>query len=606
MSRSTRTRRAGALLLAGALLAGLSVTAAPALAAPPKVVAQAVNADSALIDPNATGSVSIHSYIGIPLDQAAAPANGTQIAVPVGATPLSGAVYTVSRVNGVDLTSNAGWQLAASYHDNIAQAQANLGATVTSAPTNAAGLTVVNGLPIGLYLVHEATQLNTGAAADASLTRVRDFLITVPLTDPAAGNSWLYDLHVYPKRERLQLTKTVLETSLGSGAAGSSAAGRVITYGLDAGVPTGGVRAFGGRCERSGAVDSTPGLDPEGFTTDGWCATGATYVGTGAGGNYSLVDDLAANQVPGGAHTLADYLELTGPGWAGKVTVGLTGGTALTACPPATSTGCDYQLVVAAGRLEVRFTDAGMLRLAKAKQTSTGTRVEVEFDARVSDAGAVLLQQQAASGQVVRLPNTARLFANGVAVASNGPLDSNTATITYAALRLHKLDAASLGNLAGAVFTIYRTQADAKAGSNALAVTGPTDANGMATAVGLIAADDANSAQGSYWLTETTVPTGYVGLSAPIKATLLPDGSTLDADASGGLPVLNQKQGSPSTPGGGQTPGGGKTPGGKKTTLTTKLARTGAELAPVLAVGLILIGVGVPLVRRRRRDDDAD
>jgi hypothetical protein len=572
------------------LAAGLTLS--PIAAALPASAVVVAAADPAVIDPSQIGSLAIHAIVGPPLDQSVYPADGTPLTLPASATPLVGAVYTVTEVTGVDLTTNAGWALAQSYRDDIDAARQHLGTVVTSAPTDSSGLTTVSNLPIGLYLVHEVPGTGQG------LTAVRDFLITIPTTDPRDNQSWLYDLHVYPKRERITMTKSILGSSAGSAAIGASSAGSTITYLLESTVPSGGVRAFGGRCERSGGVDSGPGLDSRGFTADGWCASGAAYVGTSAGAAYRVVDDLTANAVSGTSNTLADYLTLTTGDWPGSVAVSLTGGgspVSLTTCP-APTTGCQALVILAADSLTVALTDAGLSTLATAKHDHPDTTVAVRFDARVSAAGAQLLRDQLATRPTLTLPNTGEVFANDVAVSGSSPLVSNTVTLSYAALRLHKVDARTAASLPGARFSVYASLDDAKAGRDPLAVTDPSDGAGMVLIAGLPAlSDPTGTGLGSYWIVETAAPSGYTGLSAPVQVTLLPDGSTDDADATGGYPVANVKVlGS----GGGQGTSAG-------TTKSGKLAWTGAAVGPLLAAALFLIGIGVPLARRRRLAGDS-
>jgi LPXTG-motif cell wall-anchored protein len=83
--------------------------------------------------------------------------------------------------------------------------------------------------------------------------------------------------------------------------------------------------------------------------------------------------------------------------------------------------------------------------------------------------------------------------------------------------------------LSGAVFSVYPTEADAKAGTNAITLGGQTtfavDASGQVTISGLRYSDWANGAAvspgdpgyQSYWLAEVKAPTGYELLAEPIK-----------------------------------------------------------------------------------------
>jgi hypothetical protein len=180
-----------------ALLVGM----APATAG---VATSAVAADAspALIPADATGSLTIHKHLGLPVDQTAYPANGTALVLPTSAAPLPGVVFTVTRVSDVDLTTNAGWYAALAYQDNLDGARAHAGAVRTSAPTATDGSTVVAGLPVGLYLVHEASVTLPDGSEDLTIVKGPDFLVTIPMTDPVTNSRWVFDIHVYPKNVR--------------------------------------------------------------------------------------------------------------------------------------------------------------------------------------------------------------------------------------------------------------------------------------------------------------------------------------------------------------------------------------------------------------------
>ena len=186
------SRVAASLLIAG--IAALTL-AAPASAAAPN-----------LVDPDASGSLTIHKFEA-PESPSGLPNDGTEQDVAL--TPLPGVGFTVYKVDTIDLTSNQGWidanDLADSNPDSVADITA---AGYTASAVGGQTLTDANGeielanLDLGLYFVVETAPL-------PGSTGVAPFLVTVPLTDPADDASWLYDVHVYPKNALTGATKTV-------------------------------------------------------------------------------------------------------------------------------------------------------------------------------------------------------------------------------------------------------------------------------------------------------------------------------------------------------------------------------------------------------------
>lgn len=501
--RASRWLGAAVLAVLGLLAA---VGGAQALPAPATAVVGttrlpgATSPDPALIPHDATGRITIHQLLLDPGASPGLPGDGTTGPTPPGAGPLAGMTYTVTRVDGVDLTTTTGWQQATAYAgDGVALARTRLGASVTSAPTGADGVTVVAGLPVGLYLVHALGVMRADGTPDPSVTTGSDVLVTVPMTDPEHRQSWLFDIHVYPKSSGLTLTKSVADGNAGVSGEDAPVAGRVLTYTLSADIP-----------------------DP-------------------AGTGYRLVDDLATAVVPGSspARQTSDYLAFSDPSWSGAVRVTLTTdpAAALTGCTTA-RVGCDYVLDRTPSAVSVSMTGAGLARLTAAKAASPLARVVLTAQARVRAS----VTAATAHGPLV-LPNTARLFPDARSIRSGRGVVSNAVRSTYATLRLHKIDRSTGSALWGAGFTLYRTRADAEAGRDPLAVSGITGADGMAEIAGVHVTDVENDAPASdaYWLVESTVPKGFTGLAEPVAVQLGSDGRTIGADATGGRPVPNAK-----------------------------------------------------------------
>jgi fimbrial isopeptide formation D2 family protein/LPXTG-motif cell wall-anchored protein len=209
MSTSIR-KRAAAIL---SVLA-LGAIAAVGSAAPASAVTLPGN-----IDDTVTRTLTLHKHALGPTTPTNPFPTGQELATPP-ADPLAGAVFTATLVQGVDLTTAAGWTQAAQLTPAQAAQQPNT-VSFTSSASNAAGVatfspdpaTYPNGLPIGLYLIRETT-LPAGVTNGSA-----PFLVTLPLPTGAAGspaNQWIYDVHVYPKNAVTQLTKTRVPAPAGS------------------------------------------------------------------------------------------------------------------------------------------------------------------------------------------------------------------------------------------------------------------------------------------------------------------------------------------------------------------------------------------------------
>lgn len=158
--------------------------------------------------PTGDGTLTIHKY---EQPSPAGGANNGGAALPSGTTstwvPLTGVNFTIQRITNVDLATNAGWDLAATYAANPASATSLGAATpVTTAPGGA----VASTLPIGAYLVTEvaspAATLPNGSAANITMTAA-PFVVTVPI--PTTNGTWNSDVHVYPKNSLTAVTKSV-------------------------------------------------------------------------------------------------------------------------------------------------------------------------------------------------------------------------------------------------------------------------------------------------------------------------------------------------------------------------------------------------------------
>jgi len=192
MRNTTRkTRRTGAGVVATLAASALAFVG---LAMPS---ASAAEVPHPLPDGGKTATLTIHKH------ETPSGAEGNGLPATVTTPALEGVGFKAERITDIDLTTSSGWQAA--------QAMTVQGAKDAAKDPAVTGTTGVGGelslpdLPLGLYLVSE-TSTPAGVVASAP------FLVTLPLTHPTALNEWLYTVHVYPKNDKVTVTKTVEDT----------------------------------------------------------------------------------------------------------------------------------------------------------------------------------------------------------------------------------------------------------------------------------------------------------------------------------------------------------------------------------------------------------
>lgn len=139
-------------------------------------------------DGNKTGSITIHKYEYNGEDGKTGTGEDKQTP-PEGATALADVTFKITKIAELDTYYGED----AKALPTVAEAK-NMaaGKTFVEQTTDATGETKFDNLTLGLYLVQETD-------APAQITgKVGDFLVSVPMTN-AAGDDWLYDVHVYPK-----------------------------------------------------------------------------------------------------------------------------------------------------------------------------------------------------------------------------------------------------------------------------------------------------------------------------------------------------------------------------------------------------------------------
>ena len=250
-----------------------------------------------------------------------------------------------------------------------------------------------------------------------------------------------------------------------------------------------------------------------------------------------------------------------------KVSVSLADGTALTP---------DMYRVDGPGTdnvVTVEFTPAGLAVLT----THATSRVIVVIDTVVNGTGTI--------------SNTALLYPNAASFSltpgeSGGPIESPPAVTKWGSITIVKVDGAG-HPLAGAVFSVYRTEADARADRSPIALGGTTrftvGSNGQLTLSPLREtswADGGPVSGNSYYLAEITPPAGYQRLADPIRFQVDDQTSTVGVDLSiTNLPV-------PITP----------ATGGSVIGVVS-----GAPIAIALVLLVLAGGVLAVVIRRRKR-----
>lgn len=185
--QSKRKHWAAKTTLVLTLGAFVSLSAATAVSAAP---------GDTVVDPSKKGTVTIHKFEN-PDSALAELATGKPLDLTGhGLTPLPGVTFSLERINPAtyDLTTNEGWTSAAKV--SAADAALESKDPAVTITTDSLGEATAIELPLGLYLVTET-------AVPAGVTAGAPFLVTIPLTDPDTQNSWIYDIHLYPKNAKI-------------------------------------------------------------------------------------------------------------------------------------------------------------------------------------------------------------------------------------------------------------------------------------------------------------------------------------------------------------------------------------------------------------------
>lgn len=576
--------RAGAALAVIALLGSMGVggLAHAAPASKPQVTVADKDqsaANPALIKKDATTQLSIHKYLGTPVE---AKNNGT-IQKIEDRTPLQNVQFDLYKVENVDLTTNKGWEAAkALYERKVNVADLEKGVQIgdakftfterKSGTTDASGEAKIQA-KVGLYLVVE----NLSASKDikdggktytpAQITGINPFLVTLPMTNPDSRDSWMYDVHVYPKNQAAEMTKAVIDGNQGKENQDGYKIGQNITYRLESTI---------------NVVDSNQDGKVDGDDL-----------------GYYLVKDQLSEHVK----YVSSKLSIIG---SDNKTVELL-------------TPQDYAFTNSNNLLSFSITKDGLNKLAKA----AGGKLQTEIVTAVTT--------MPITGQV---KNKASFYPNNYPWTNSGktppkpgenpppgdtPPDvpSNEVVSKYGDVVIKKINA-DKQPLAGAEFAVFRATKESDAAgytcknvdfsNEPIAKTAAaSDAGGLTIVRGLQLSNwrnDSSAKSGaitdekqfySYCLVETKSPDGYQLLAEPIEFNLLKEGAVMDLSSSEEAKMIDEVKKN----------GRALEVVNQPDNLKNKLPLTGGEgIALVSILGILLVGggAGYYIYANRRKD----
>ncbi|AHU90532.1 hypothetical protein CQ11_06640 [Trueperella pyogenes] len=576
--------RAGAALAVIALLGSMGVGGLAHAAPAPKPQVTVADKDQsaanpALIKKDATTQLSIHKYLGTPVE---AKNNGT-IQKIEDRTPLQNVQFDLYKVENVDLTTNKGWEAAkALYERKVNVADLEKGVQIgdakftftekKSGTTDASGEAKIQA-KVGLYLVVE----NLSASKDikgggktytpAQITGINPFLVTLPMTNPDSRDSWMYDVHVYPKNQAAEMTKAVIDGNQGKENQDGYKIGQNITYRLESTI---------------NVVDSNQDGKVDGDDL-----------------GYYLVKDQLSEHVK----YVSSKLSIIG---SDNKTVELL-------------TPQDYAFTNNSNLLSFSITKDGLNKLA----TAAGGKLQTEIVTTVTT--------MPITGQV---KNKASFYPNNYPWTNSGktppkpgenpppgdtPPDvpSNEVVSKYGDVVIKKINA-DKQPLAGAEFAVFRatkeSDADGYTCKNVDFSKAPiaktaaaSDAGGLTIVRGLQLSNwrnDSSAKSGaitdekqfySYCLVETKSPDGYQLLAEPIEFNLLKEGAVMDLSSSEEAKMTDEAKKN----------GRALEVVNQPDNLKNKLPLTGGEgIALVSVLGILLVGggAGYYIYANRRKD----
>lgn len=543
-----RTKIAASLAAAALVAGGFIAPTAFADDAPNPDASAAL---AATIDTSQTVELKIHKYLGASTGIAADGTDKSVAAASYG-DALNGVNFKVYKVQGVNLTTNTGWEAAKTLIGKETATNAEIEAksitaggsaytlgdpqTVITANDGTATFTqTING--VGLYLVQEDVNGSTSitkangvtAVEKTAVTPSAPFFVTLPMTEPTGNSEWMYTVHVYPKNQEDTLTKKVDDSQ----AYGPEAQSKTIKYYLD------------------------------GDITDTGDTNGDSMVKGADLGYWMLQDQL-----------VVDVFDMDSVQVEAKIGTERASAITLTPCATVVSpTTCDYAVKVDndSGLVTIVLTEQGLNTAATQNNSEPSTKIFVTLSADLKSDTTTL-----GSGA---LTNTGYLFPNGkwVTDGSSDPktptpptydnfmpptptdpndpdnetpgIPSESVSSTYGTIVVRKTDKDFTSNLSGAAFSLYTSGDDTNCDR-----TDITDTNKIADATpdttnpglytfnhillstsytsvnenGTVTTHTTAKAGHVYCIVETVAPEGYELLAEPVQFELKKGAETVD------------------------------------------------------------------------------
>ena len=208
---------------AGALSLGVAGVVATSVAA----VATTDDPSYGTINQDKTGSIIVHKH----LKNDTGTVGKVDGAADAGGDTVDGVTFKAYKVSGLNLSKPADWDKLATLVGNIPSnacadpAHPTLGDTAPAVDTDAAaegttaggGLVTLANLPVAAYLVCET-------AAPANIVeKAKPFVVTIPFPNTTNGGDgkWLYDVHAYPKNQKIEIDKTISDQTVNGVGLGS-------------------------------------------------------------------------------------------------------------------------------------------------------------------------------------------------------------------------------------------------------------------------------------------------------------------------------------------------------------------------------------------------